>query len=62
MFDKKVYLERRRILKNKISSGIILFSGNELSSVNYNRYILIDSDRQYFFILFWGLTYLLYQR
>ncbi len=52
MFDKQVYIERRRILKNKISSGIILFSGNELSSVNYtdNTYrFRQDSTFLYYF-------------
>jgi Xaa-Pro aminopeptidase len=35
MFDKKIYIERRNILSRKVSSGIILLLGNELSPVNY---------------------------
>jgi Xaa-Pro aminopeptidase len=35
MFDKKIYIERRNILSQKVSSGIILLLGNELSPINY---------------------------
>ncbi len=35
MFDKQIYIDRRNTLKNRVSSGVILFFGNELSPVNY---------------------------
>ena len=35
MFDTKVYIQRREYLKTQIKSGIILFLGNEESSMNY---------------------------
>ncbi|MBP7507317.1 MAG: aminopeptidase P family protein [Prolixibacteraceae bacterium] len=52
MFDKQVYIERRKKLKNNISSGIILLLGNELSPINYsdNTYrFRQDSTFLYFF-------------
>jgi Xaa-Pro aminopeptidase len=35
MFDKQIYIDRRNTLKSSISSGVILFIGNELSPINY---------------------------
>lgn len=35
LFDKQTYIERRAVLKKRIGSGIILFFGNNDSSVNY---------------------------
>lgn len=35
LFDKQTYIQRRAILKNRIKNGIILFFGNNDSSVNY---------------------------
>jgi Xaa-Pro aminopeptidase len=35
MFNKNTYIARRQILKQKVGSGIILFTGNEQSSMNY---------------------------
>lgn len=52
MFDKKVYLERREQLKRSVGSGMILFLGNEESSMNYkdNLYpFRQDSSFLYFF-------------
>ncbi|RYD79374.1 MAG: aminopeptidase P family protein, partial [Sphingobacteriales bacterium] len=52
MFDKEVYIERRKILKSKIDSGIVLFLGNEDSPMNYadNTYhFRQDSTFLYYF-------------
>ena len=52
MFDSKVYIQRRNRLKEKIKSGLILFLGNEESSMNYpgNPYhFRQDSTFLYFF-------------
>jgi Xaa-Pro aminopeptidase len=35
MFDKKIYTERRRKLKESVGNGVILLLGNEESSMNY---------------------------
>ena len=35
LFEKQVYTDRRSILKKNINSGLILFLGNEESSMNY---------------------------
>ncbi|MDX9925532.1 MAG: aminopeptidase P N-terminal domain-containing protein, partial [Ignavibacteriaceae bacterium] len=35
MFDKKVYIKRREILKKKVKSGLILLLGNDESPMNY---------------------------
>ena len=35
MFKRETYIERRKLLKNNIKSGLILFLGNEESSMNY---------------------------
>ena len=35
LFDKEVYINRRRILKKNVGSGLILLLGNEDSSMNY---------------------------
>jgi Xaa-Pro dipeptidase len=35
MFDKSIYVERRRILKTKVKSGIILLMSNDDSPMNY---------------------------
>jgi len=52
MFDKEIYIERRKTLKSKIDSGIILFLGNEDSPMNYadNTYhFRQDSTFLYYF-------------
>ncbi|MCP4259591.1 MAG: aminopeptidase P family protein [Planctomycetes bacterium] len=52
MFSTDVYIERRGRLKEKIQSGLILFLGNEESSMNYpdNQYpFRQDSSFLYFF-------------
>jgi Xaa-Pro aminopeptidase len=52
IFDKKVYTGRRSVLKQKIDNGLILFLGNEESSMNYkdNWYpFRQDSNFLYFF-------------
>ena len=37
MFPKKTYTGRRKILQQKIKSGLVLLMGNELSSMNYTE-------------------------
>jgi Xaa-Pro aminopeptidase len=52
MFNKTTYTERRRILKEKVGKGIILFFGNDESPMNYtdNTYhFRQDSTFLYYF-------------
>lgn len=52
MFDKNVYINRRKSLKEQVGNGLILFLGNEESSMNYrdNFYSFRqDSSFLYFF-------------
>jgi len=52
MFDSKVYIQRRKRLKEKIQSGVILFLGNEESPMNYPQnpyHFRQDSTFLYFF-------------
>jgi len=52
MFDSKIYIQRRKRLKEQIKSGLILFLGNEESPMNYpaNTYnFRQDSTFLYFF-------------
>jgi Xaa-Pro aminopeptidase len=52
MFEKKVYMKRRELLRKKFKSGLILFLGNEESPMNYtaNTYhFRQDSNFLYFF-------------
>ena len=52
MFDTNIYTSRRRILKDKFDSGLILFLGNENSPANYlaNTYnFRQDSTFLYYF-------------
>ena len=52
MFNPEVYIERRKILKEKIKTGVILFLGNEESPMNYpaNTYhFRQDSSFLYYF-------------
>ena len=35
MFEKEIYIQRRKVLKESIESGIILFLGNDESPMNY---------------------------
>ena len=52
MFQKDTYIERRKILKEKVGKGLILFLGNEESSMNYadNTYhFRQDSTFLYYF-------------
>jgi Xaa-Pro aminopeptidase len=51
-FSKETYIERRNLLKKKIGSGVLLFLGNEESSMNFkdNWYpFRQDSTFLYFF-------------
>jgi len=52
MFDSTVYVQRRKLLKKRIPSGVILFLGNEESPMNYpaNTYpFRQDSSFLYYF-------------
>ena len=52
MFDKKIYIQRRELLKNQINSGLIFLPGNNESPMNYpaNGYhFRQDSTFLYFF-------------
>lgn len=52
MFDKKIYQERRRKLREKVGKGVILFIGNDECGMNYedNTYpYRQDSSFLYFF-------------
>ncbi len=52
MFDSSVYIQRRKLLKKRIPSGVILFLGNEESPMNYpaNTYpFRQDSSFLYYF-------------
>ena len=52
MFDKEVYIKRRKRLKEQVGNGLILLLGNEESSMNYadNLYhFRQDSTFLYFF-------------
>lgn len=52
LFDSKTYIERRRILREKVGSGLILFFGNNNAPCNYpaNGYTFRqDSSFLYFF-------------
>ena len=52
LFDKQTYIERRRLLKERIGSGIILLMGNNDSPANYPANVYHfrqDSSFLYFF-------------
>jgi len=52
MFKQKTYIERRKVLKEKVGKGMILFLGNDESSMNYtdNTYhFRQDSTFLYYF-------------
>ena len=51
MFDKQIYINRRKRLKEQVGKGLILLLGNEESSMNYldNTYhFRQDSNFLYF--------------
>ncbi|WP_321370287.1 aminopeptidase P family protein [uncultured Draconibacterium sp.] len=52
MFQKEIYIERRKVLKEKVGEGLILLFGNDESSMNYadNTYhFRQDSTFLYYF-------------
>ena len=54
LFDKNTYIERRRLLKQRIGSGIILLMGNNDSPANYpNNVYRFRQDSS--FLYFYGL-------
>jgi Xaa-Pro aminopeptidase len=56
MFPTNVYIERRRLLKEEVKSGLILFLGNEESPINFrdNQYPFRQDSS---FLYFFGLSY-----
>lgn len=54
MFSKETYIERRKGLKDRIDSGILLFPGNEESAMNYpaNTFPFRQDSS---FLYYWGL-------
>ncbi|MEO6283513.1 MAG: aminopeptidase P family protein [Dyadobacter sp.] len=52
MFSKQTYIERRKTLKNKVGSGLILFLGNDDTGMNYHDNVYPfrqDSSFLYYF-------------
>ena len=56
MFESKIYINRRKQLKDQIKSGLILFLGNEESPMNYpaNIYTFRQDSS---FLYYWGLDF-----
>ncbi len=56
MFNKETYINRRKQLKNQFKSGVLLFLGNEESSMNYhdNTYHYRQDST---FLYYFGLDY-----
>ncbi len=56
MFNKETYINRRKQLRNQFNSGILLFLGNEESSMNYldNTYHFRQDST---FLYYFGLDY-----
>lgn len=56
MFSKETYVNRRRQLKEKVGSGLLLFIGNDESGMNYedNTY---DFRQDSTFLYYFGLPY-----
>ncbi len=56
MLQRKTYIERRKILKENVSSGIILFLGNDESSMNYadNTYHFRQNST---FLYYFGISH-----
>jgi len=56
MFSSKTYMERRKRLRDQISSGLILFLGNDESPMNYlDNPFPFRQDSS--FLYFFGLSY-----
>ncbi len=56
MFDTTTYLDRRKKLKKQVQSGIVLFLGNDESTMNYmaNTYHYRQDSS---FLYYWGLDF-----
>ena len=56
MFEKKIYVERRQQLRKELSSGVLLFLGNDESPMNYpaNPFLFRQDST---FLYYWGLDY-----
>jgi len=54
MFDADVYVQRRKVLKKRLGSGLLLFLGNDESPMNYraNTYQFRQDST---FLYYWGL-------
>ena len=55
LFNKETYIERRRLLKERIGSGIILLTGNNLSPANYPNSDSYPFRQDSSFLYFYGL-------
>ena len=56
MFARDVYIQRRKVLRNRVGSGLILFLGNEESPMNYpaNPFPFRQDSS---FLYYWGLDF-----
>ena len=56
MFEKKIYVERRKKLRETLKSGVLLFLGNDESPMNYpaNPFLFRQDST---FLYYWGLDY-----
>lgn len=56
MFDAEAYVQRRKALKKKMGSGLLLFLGNDESPMNYraNTYPFRQDST---FLYYWGLDF-----
>jgi Xaa-Pro aminopeptidase len=54
MFSREVYIKRREVLRKSVTSGLLLFLGNEDSPMNYpaNQYHFRQDSS---FLYYWGL-------
>ena len=53
MFSTKTYQNRRKTLKNRLKSGLLIFPGNKEVGMNYAANWYPFPAGQYIFILFW---------
>jgi Xaa-Pro aminopeptidase len=54
MFESRIYIERRKVLKQRMGSGVLLFVGNEESPMNYaDNVFSFRQDSS--FLYYWGI-------
>ncbi|MCK4815921.1 aminopeptidase P N-terminal domain-containing protein [bacterium] len=56
MFSKEIYMQRRKLLKERFHSGVLLFPGNSESPMNYpaNAFPFRQDST---FLYYWGLDF-----